>query len=248
MLGVLLMCAVPAGAKSIDGEAGFLQVRYDGELVYYSHNGSGFTAHELGWGWGQTSQVALVSREGAFLEVKNGILRLWTFNPATGSGLALLGDLMGGWQNTRLLAGVGDATVDGLIDFVQVNSVGQLQLWVAGDTGFQLGRTLGHGWENARQLAGVGDHGRFVSIKDNGELWSWSVPQAGEATGQFAMGGWGNVRLLGPGGAGESFVSLQRSSTGADRLVQWKWAVGSAGVGFQPVLHDWGWENTRLLG
>ncbi|WP_158885796.1 hypothetical protein [Amycolatopsis anabasis] len=228
--------------RSIDGQPGFLQIRYDGSLWFYEHTESGFVGHPLGGGWESTSQVALISGGGGFLEVKNGVLRIWLIDVQNGYSLHFGGDIMGGWDNAKLIAGVGEVNGDNLVDFVEVTTGGQLELWLGDETaGFKHGRTLGYGWQNAKQIAGTNDYAQFVETDAQGQLSIWGIPPEGYVQGGVLMGGWDNVRLLGPGGVADSFVSVRHDGT----LVQWKWVEND---NYHPGIQDGGWGNTRLLG
>lgn len=102
---------------------GFLEVRDDGWLWYYERTDRSFTGHRIGGGWDRTSLVALLGTDGSFVEVKGDALRLWQVDLTGGANtLTFLGSVMGGWQNARLIAGVGDATYDGIPDFVEVDN------------------------------------------------------------------------------------------------------------------------------
>ncbi|QWF77929.1 hypothetical protein [Amycolatopsis sp. CA-230715] len=224
---------------------GFLEVRDDGWLWYYERTDRSFTGHRIGGGWDRTSLVALLGTDGSFVEVKGDALRLWQVDLTGGANtLTFLGSVMGGWQNARLIAGVGDATYDGIPDFVEVDNRGNLVVWRRDGNGFAYGGIEGYGWQNARQIAGVAVK-QFVEIKTNGELWSWRLSDHNPtepwwATGGFTMGGWNNVRLLGPDGLTDSFVSVRFDT----QLVRW---TSSANT-FRPSYFDRGWQNARLLG
>ncbi|WP_158885798.1 hypothetical protein [Amycolatopsis anabasis] len=232
-----------ASAQSVAGSPDFYQIRDNGQLWRYAHTGSGFTGHSLGGGWENTSNVALVA-DRAFVETKGNVLRLWVVDKTSG-GYQLRFDRDGGygWENARLITGVGDATGDGWVDFVVVTASGELNLWRydPNATTFVFDRTLGYGWQNAKQIAGTDDSSVFVETDYAGNLHAWGIPPTGYAEGGVVMGGWGNVRLLGPGGVGPSFVSVRYDG----QLVQWEW---NETEGFHPTYQDGGWGNARVLG
>ncbi|WP_158888134.1 hypothetical protein [Amycolatopsis anabasis] len=242
VLAVLWSGGAPTSTAA-EARPGFVEVRYDGGLWYYEHTDFGFVGYWLGAGWDRTSLVALVDPRGLLAEVKDGALRLWHLNLANHE-LAFVADVMHGWENARLITGAGDVNGDAVPDFVEVNTAGELMLWLGRGTGFVNAGVRSWGWQNARQITGSGQN-RFVEIKTNGELWSWTIPHPNPtepwwALGYQTMAGWGNVRLLGPDGLADSFVSVRFDT----ELVQWTTGQGV----FAPIYHDWGWDNARLLG
>ena len=234
-----------AEPRSVDGNPGFMQVRTDGTLYYYEYAGSGFTGHLLGNGWDKTTHIATIGGpKKSFVDISNGTLRLWKIVDYKAVFVANLNPE--GFGATRLIAGIGDAKKSGYTDLVQVNSAGDLVLWIGGaPTGFYRDYALGYGWSDARLIATALDRAKFVEIKENGELWTWRIGNVanGEyAKGAFTMGGWANVRLLAPAGLDDAFVSIRYDG----QMVEWRW--NSAINNYQAVPHDWGWENARLVG
>lgn len=240
--GAAPAAALPAVATQ---PPGFLEIRDDGWLWYYERTDRTFTGHRVGGGWDRTSLVALLGTDGSFVEVKGDALRLWQVDITNGTnGLTFLGSVMGGWQNARLIAGVGDATYDGIPDFVEVDNRGELVVWRRDGNGFSYGGVEGYGWQNARLITGTGVK-NFVEIKSDGELWSWHLSDHNPtepwwAMGSYAMGGWDNVRLLGPDGLTGSFASVRFDT----QLVRWSLSQNV----FRPSFFDRGWQNARLLG
>ncbi|HCT79088.1 MAG TPA: hypothetical protein DGG94_04270 [Micromonosporaceae bacterium] len=243
---------VPPAIQSVWHEDGFLEVRYNGELWYYTLPDAPYGSGRLvDTGWGGTSLVAIVAQN-YFVEVKGDHLRLWNVDRSNG-GFRVVGyrHMDTGWSNARLIAGVGLTTGAG---FIEVNTRGELVLWAFEHRNgvpyiYFNGVLSGCCWGNVRQIAGHSNASKFVAIDTYGHLWDYELRDTslgnGWVHGTWKMSGWGNVRLLGPGGRGPSFASVRYDG----QLVQWKEVFyPPSNFNYGPYYKDYGWGNARLLG
>jgi len=180
---------------------------------------------------------------GDFLALNGDRLHLYTGGGTGGFNGDPVG---GGWEDFRLISGVGDTTRDGIGDFVAVKG-DVMHLYTGTGAGFNH-RVLGPGWAGFRMIAGTGDVtgdgvGDFVAVK--GDVMYLYV---GTGTGGF------NDRVLGPGWADFRMIAGVGDDTGDGRAdfvavkgdVMYLYA-GTGTGGFNDRVLGGGWAGFRMI-